>query len=370
MLRQRNLRLPIDFLLSENSPMEHPHIVICISLLPDWAVQGAFTVSMINAKHPLISLSSKSDYSRLWLQCILFLQGFPMRIFKWMPTFTLTQESSVVPLWVCFPELPSHFFVSNAPKPPPRNKIIPRHQQFAGIGMKIARDKGQKVTESVGRPLHAKTLKEAKQKRNTQKITIQKRETKVNRFGFHSVVSNISNKIWCLAQFGFDVQVNPRRALWEELKRLSLNKVPWIVGVDFNTMLHTHENRGGTISTLDSIEDFNDMVLDRGLTDAGFEEEPLTWSNKRGALIQGYNMYRLQQKLYRLKDHLRQWNRDIFGNVFSLVDQAKAAANKAEKQFYRLPSEANLINLNRQNTALVHALNLEYEFWRQKSNYK
>ncbi|KAK4384003.1 hypothetical protein Sango_2738600 [Sesamum angolense] len=213
-----------------------------------------------------------------------------------------------------------------------------------GTGMKQARDKGQKVTESVGHPLHAKTLKEAKQKRNTKKITIQKRETKVNR--------------------------NPRRALWEELKRLSLNKVPWIVGGDFNIMLHTHENRGGTISTLGSIEDFNDMVLDRGLTDAGFEKEPFAWSNKRGALIQGYSMYRLQQKLYRLKDHLKQWNRDIFGNVFSLVDQVKAAANKAEKQFDRLPSEANLINLNKQNTALVHALNLEYEFRRQKSNYK
>ncbi|KAL2226750.1 UNVERIFIED_CONTAM: hypothetical protein Sindi_2033700 [Sesamum indicum] len=89
-----------------------------------------------------------------------------------------------------------------------------------------------------------------------------------------------------------------------------------------------------------------------------------------GAPIQGYSMYRLQQKLYRLKDHLKQWNKDNFGNIFSLVDQAKAAANEAEKQFNRLLSEANLINLNRQNAALVHALNLESEFWRQKSNCK
>ncbi|KAK4410283.1 hypothetical protein Sango_0101300 [Sesamum angolense] len=209
-----------------------------------------------------------------------------------------------------------------------------------------------------------------------------------------------------------------------------------------STPCYTHmKNRGGTISSLGSIEDFNDMVLDSGLTDAGFEGEPFTWSNKRvwrrldrvlysqewaelfnstrvshlprrlsdhhpllisatrtedkvpssfrfqhmwimhpnfqemikqswGALIHGYGMYRLQQKLYRLKDHLKQWNRDIFGNVFSLVDQAKAAANEAEKQFDRLPSEANLINLNRQNATLVHALNLESEFWRQKSNCK
>ncbi|KAL2248255.1 UNVERIFIED_CONTAM: hypothetical protein Sindi_2677800 [Sesamum indicum] len=36
----------------------------------------------------------------------------------------------------------------------------------------------------------------------------------------------------------------------------------------------------------------------------------------------------------------------------------------------QLPSEANLTNLNRQNAALVHALKLESEFWRQKSNCK
>ncbi|KAL0297913.1 UNVERIFIED_CONTAM: hypothetical protein Scaly_3079300 [Sesamum calycinum] len=90
----------------------------------------------------------------------------------------------------------------------------------------------------------------------------------------------------------------------------------------------------------------------------------------KGAPVQGYGMYRLQQKLYRLKDYLKQWNRDIFGNVFSLVDQSKAAANEAEKQFDRHPSKANLINLNRQNAALVHALNFESEFWRQKSNCK
>ncbi|KAL2248352.1 UNVERIFIED_CONTAM: hypothetical protein Sindi_2687500 [Sesamum indicum] len=172
---------------------------------------------------------------------------------------------------------------------------------------------------------------------------------------------------------------NPRRALWEELKRLSLNKVPWTVGGDFNTMLHTHENQGGTISSLGSIEDFNDMVLDSGFT----------WTNKRvwrrldrvlysQEWAELFNSTRvshllrrlLQQKLYRLKNHLKQWNKDCFGNIFSLVDQAKAAANEIEKHFNRLLSEANLTNLNKHNATLVHALKLESEFWRQKSNCK
>ncbi|KAL2228169.1 UNVERIFIED_CONTAM: hypothetical protein Sindi_1796600 [Sesamum indicum] len=33
-----------------------------------------------------------------------------MRIFKWTPTFTPSQESSIVPVWVSFPELPAHLF--------------------------------------------------------------------------------------------------------------------------------------------------------------------------------------------------------------------------------------------------------------------
>ncbi|KAL2248287.1 UNVERIFIED_CONTAM: hypothetical protein Sindi_2681000 [Sesamum indicum] len=721
-------------------------------LIARLGIRGAFTVSMINSKHTLISLSSESDYSRLWLRRIWFLQGFPMRIFKWTPTFTPTQESSIIPIWVCFPKLPAHLFrketlfsvasmvssslqidaltlnksklsqarvcveidllrliieefdlhingvtivqkvvfehlpeycslckhvghkdsdsfsKGNAPRPPPRNKIKPRQLQFAGTERTQARDRGKKMTVPIGCPA-AKPNEEAEhsiadqpekgdkdqQENDNQVEQIQShgkqgnlkmditgtpnsenyqgaaihgctshtnltpqgdncidnmdnsnlvdpliaelldRDGNAENHDFSSTsksktrgkakktpksggkgctstkatrtrillreecsnqkqrneflsemdiieiqatqetseseaqdtnensdkeeaVTPTYNRFQSLddsdslleldAELHPQVQAseqeiandialesnlqehiledstmsnklkrnnsmehnphktgkgggkgkknkgnsttrtlhkrntrNPRRALWEELKRLSLNKVPLIVGGDFNTMLHTHENQGGTISSLGAIEDFNDMVLDSGLIDAGFEGEPFTWTNKRvwrrldrvlysqewtelfnstrvshlprrlsdhhpllitatrtedkvpssfrfqhmwimhhnfqdmvkqswGAPIHGYGMYRLQQKLYRLKDHLKQWNKDKFGNIFSLVDQAKAAANEAEKQFDRLPSEANLINLNRQNAALIHALNLESEFWRQKNNCK
>ncbi|KAL0396284.1 UNVERIFIED_CONTAM: hypothetical protein Scaly_0076800 [Sesamum calycinum] len=166
---------------------------------------------------------------------------------------------------------------------------------------------------------------------------------------------------------------NPMRALWEELKRLSLNKVPWIVGGDFNTMLHTHENRGGTINNLGSIEDVNDMVLDSRLTDARFEGEPFTWSNKRVSR----RVDRTEDKVPSSFRFQHMWI--MHPNFHEMVKQPWSApiqgyrtkprllaANEAKKQFDRLPSKANLINLNRQNVALVHALNLESEFWRQK----
>ncbi|KAK4392369.1 hypothetical protein Sango_2014700 [Sesamum angolense] len=65
---------------------------------------------MINSKHFLITLTNEFDYSRLWLRRIWYLKGLPMRVFKWSPMFSPTQESSIVPVWVSLPELPAHLF--------------------------------------------------------------------------------------------------------------------------------------------------------------------------------------------------------------------------------------------------------------------
>ncbi|KAL0294568.1 UNVERIFIED_CONTAM: LINE-1 reverse transcriptase [Sesamum radiatum] len=86
--------------------------------------------------------------------------------------------------------------------------------------------------------------------------------------------------------------------------------------------------------------------------------------------IEGYGMYKLQQKLYRTKELLKKWNRETFGNVFSTAQQAKREATDAEKKFDRDPSEANLIALNKSNAVMVQALTMEAEYWRQKSNCK
>lgn len=133
------------------------------------------------------------------------------------------------------------------------------------------------------------------------------------RFGFSSVFSNVNNKIWCFASYGVEIQVlqdnsqflhtkissglleedicctfvyakccrTLRRALWEDLCALPTHNFPWMVGGDFNTVLHIDENQGGVNNTLGSIEDFGDMIMESGLTDAGFEGSPFTWTNKR-----------------------------------------------------------------------------------------
>ncbi|KAL0311723.1 UNVERIFIED_CONTAM: hypothetical protein Sradi_5571600 [Sesamum radiatum] len=83
-------------------------------LLANTGIKEAFTVSMLNNKHALISLTNELDYSRLWLRRIWFLKGSPMRVFKWSPTFNPNHESSIVPIWVNFPGLPAHLFRKDA----------------------------------------------------------------------------------------------------------------------------------------------------------------------------------------------------------------------------------------------------------------
>ncbi|KAL0318168.1 UNVERIFIED_CONTAM: hypothetical protein Scaly_2861100 [Sesamum calycinum] len=83
-------------------------------LIAGLGIIGGFIVSMINSRHALISLSNETDFSRLWLRRIWFIEGYPMRVFKWTPTFTPAQESSIVPVWVCLPELPAHLFHKDA----------------------------------------------------------------------------------------------------------------------------------------------------------------------------------------------------------------------------------------------------------------
>ncbi|KAL0284596.1 UNVERIFIED_CONTAM: hypothetical protein Sangu_2817300 [Sesamum angustifolium] len=105
-----NFRLALIGKFSQGIPLfSQLHRVLAKS-----GIKGAFTVSLINNKHALISLSNESDFTRLWLRRIWYLNGFLMRVFKWSPTFTPEQESSIIPIWVNFPELPAHLFRKDA----------------------------------------------------------------------------------------------------------------------------------------------------------------------------------------------------------------------------------------------------------------
>ncbi|KAL0407595.1 UNVERIFIED_CONTAM: hypothetical protein Sradi_1693900 [Sesamum radiatum] len=59
---------------------------------------------------PLSHCQTKQTTLAYGLRRIWYLNGFPMRVFKWSPTFTPDIESPIVPIWVSLPTLPAHLF--------------------------------------------------------------------------------------------------------------------------------------------------------------------------------------------------------------------------------------------------------------------
>src|SRR4051812_23711063 len=58
----------------------------------------------------LICLQDESDFNRIWLREVWFLDGFPMRTFRWSPNFRLDAESSIVPIWISLSNIPPFLF--------------------------------------------------------------------------------------------------------------------------------------------------------------------------------------------------------------------------------------------------------------------
>src|SRR5436190_17626985 len=73
-------------------------------------LRGGFSLGHLDQKHMLIRLNDEEDFKRIWFRESLYLDGFPMRIFKWSPEFRLDCESSIVPVWISLPNLPLFLF--------------------------------------------------------------------------------------------------------------------------------------------------------------------------------------------------------------------------------------------------------------------
>ncbi|KAL0393385.1 UNVERIFIED_CONTAM: hypothetical protein Sradi_2561300 [Sesamum radiatum] len=83
-------------------------------LLSSLKLQGPFTVTMITNRHVLINLENEADYTKLWIQRLWHIDGFPVRTFKWTTSFRPQHASSLAPVWIRFPTLPAHLFHKDA----------------------------------------------------------------------------------------------------------------------------------------------------------------------------------------------------------------------------------------------------------------
>ena len=121
--------------------------------------------------------------------------------------------------------------------------------------------------------------------------------------------NNVSNKIWLFHNINWEVEIlldhpqclhckisspalespflftivyakctrRERRDLWDQLRVVSSNTLPWVVGGDFNIISSTTEREGGQPPDLNAMNDFNICQLDCGLLDIGFSGPHFTW---------------------------------------------------------------------------------------------
>ncbi|XP_017974498.1 PREDICTED: uncharacterized protein LOC108661575 [Theobroma cacao] len=134
------------------------------------------------------------------------------------------------------------------------------------------------------------------------------------KLGFERVFKNCSQKIWLFHSFDLNCEVlldhvqclhvklnmpwlevpllasfiyakctrSEKLVLWDCLRSLAINiHSPWIVGGDFNAILHSVERLNGAMPHAGSMEDFATTLLDCGLMDGGYEGNSFTWTNNR-----------------------------------------------------------------------------------------
>lgn len=85
---------------------------------------------------------------------------------------------------------------------------------------------------------------------------------------------------------------------------------------------------------------------------------------------EGGGMRALAFKLKRLKQALRGWNRDTFGNVFDRIRNLESIVAEAEKCYDDCPTPDNRAKLHRHHAELLLALKQEEMFWKQKARVK
>lgn len=90
----------------------------------------------------------------------------------------------------------------------------------------------------------------------------------------------------CLASFVYAKCIEvERRDLWEALISFGNNlSISWIIGGDFNMVLHANKRVGFTSNTLLGMEEFNSFVIIVSLQDCGYSGNKFTLSRKEYGL--------------------------------------------------------------------------------------
>ncbi|EOY25448.1 Uncharacterized protein TCM_016754 [Theobroma cacao] len=75
---------------------------------------GAYDLRWLDYKHILIHLTNQHDFNRIWIRQVWFIANQKLRVFKWSPDFQPEKESSLVSVWISFPNLRTHLHEKSA----------------------------------------------------------------------------------------------------------------------------------------------------------------------------------------------------------------------------------------------------------------
>ncbi|KAG6487840.1 hypothetical protein ZIOFF_056576 [Zingiber officinale] len=140
----------------------------------------------------------------------------------------------------------------------------------------------------------------------------------------------------------------------------SIDDVFWLVGGDFNVISSIDEQSNDVLSRSGAIKEFNDVLMLSGLLDLGFVGDRLTWTNKRiwkrldrNLIFPSWNVKDLVIKLRRLKEYMKWWNKDAFGNIHDKVKLEEERYAEAERKFDVDPSVENTVQMAESQASLI-----------------
>ncbi|KAG6466421.1 hypothetical protein ZIOFF_075777 [Zingiber officinale] len=107
------LSVPYKFSLIGKFSGRRPPPQIVYQGFKGLGLSSPYNIRFLWAGHIFLHLTSNEDMARIWTRGVWRIGGSILRIFKWTPHFSYEAESSVVPVWVQFPDLPVHMFNKN-----------------------------------------------------------------------------------------------------------------------------------------------------------------------------------------------------------------------------------------------------------------
>ncbi|XP_019166530.1 PREDICTED: uncharacterized protein LOC109162265 [Ipomoea nil] len=84
--------------------------------------------------------------------------------------------------------------------------------------------------------------------------------------------------------------------------------------------------------------------------------------------VNGNEMYTFMTKLKRVKEVLKKWNWETFGNIFKKVEELEGKMRELEEKLQERPTDETLLEYKRVQALLQRQVRMEESYWQQKAH--